>query len=282
MRNSTLDVRPAFGPLGAVIHGVDLSKPVEEREYRDIRSALNEHCLLFFKHQTITPAQHLAFGKLFGEIWVSPALGKVPGHPQVVEIRREPEDTHDHGGNWHSDQTYTELPLFGSILLAHELPASGGGDTMFANLCRAYDTLSDGLKKTLLGLRAVHTLGKRIAAVGIREPDQGMSEADKKREATHPVVVRHPESGRNVLYVNPTYTVRFEGWTEEESKPLLDVLFRHASRPENTCRFHWEPGDIAFWDNRSCWHFAVQDYAGERRVMHRVSIQGSIPIQAQA
>jgi taurine dioxygenase len=293
MRNSTVDVRPAFGALGGEIRGVDLAQPMEERTYREIRNALNDYGVIFIKDQGhITPAQQLAFGKRFGEIWISKSMGRVPGHPEVIELRKDPEDTHDHGGDWHTDQQYTEVPPLGSILLAREIPSSGGGDTMFANMHRAYETLSEGLKKTLLGLRAVHTVSKRVARVGINEKQlrhTGMDEAkepvkptegDFIRQASHPVVTRHPETGRKVLYISPTYTTRFEGWTVEESAPLLKYLFEHSSRPDNICRFHWSVGDIAFWDNRSTWHFAVQDYNGYRRVMHRVSVVGSAPVGA--
>jgi taurine dioxygenase len=282
LRNSILDIRPVSGALGAEIHGIDLERPLEERACAEIRNALNEYGVIFFRDQNISPAAHLAFGKRFGDIWASRNMGKVAGHPQVVELRREPDDTHEHGGNWHTDQVYTEVPLLGSILLAREVPASGG-DTMFANMCAAYETLSPGLKKTLGGLRAVHSVGKRIKAVGIAAPRadaQALNADEQARSAVHPVVTRHPETGRKVLYVNPTYTERFEGWTIEESAPLLDYLYRHGSRPENVCRFHWQAGSIAFWDNRSTWHFAVQDYGGLRRVMHRVSIAGTAPVAA--
>lgn len=293
MLNSTIDVRPYAGALGAVIDGVDLSQPLPDRTYREIRNALNEHGVIFFYDQDITPDQHLAFGRRFGDIYASKTTGKVPGHPQVIELRKEPNDRHNHGGEWHTDQVYTDVPLGGSILLARELPPAGG-DTMFANMAKAYDSLSPGLKKTLEGLRAVHSVKKRIDVVGVpvqkvknaageaMEIDHKLPPADLERQAIHPAVIRHPETGRKILYVNPTYTVRFEGWTVKESEPLLEYLYKHGSRAENTCRFHWRVGAIAFWDNWTCWHYAVQDYDGYRRLMHRVSVYGQTPIPADA
>jgi taurine dioxygenase len=168
----------------------------------------------------------------------------------------------------------------GSVLLAQELPDTGG-DTMFANMCAAYDGLSEGLKKTLAGLRAVHAKSKALDPSKLA-PERKVTgdelarlTADNvARQATHPATPRHPETGRRILFVNPTYTLRFEGWTEAESEPLLKYLFQHASRPENTCRFHWQVGSIAFWDNRTSWHYALNDYHGSRRLMYRVSVQG--------
>jgi taurine dioxygenase len=205
--------------------------------------------------------------------------GHPEGYPLICEVRKEPEQTRNTGGNWHTDHAFDPDPPLGSILLARELP-DYGGDTMFASMYAAYDALSDGLKKTLEGLNAVHA--KTRAFDGL-PADRQVSAAQKAdihaqfaaREAVHPVVPRHPESGRKLLFVNPTYTTRFEGWTEKESEPLLKYLFQHAARPEFTYRFQWEVGSIAFWDNRSVWHYALNDYHGERRLMHRVALKGN-------
>jgi taurine dioxygenase len=197
----------------------------------------------------------------------------------IAEVRKEPEATRNIGGNWHSDHSFDPLPPLGAVLMARELP-DYGGDTLFASMYAAYDGLSDGLKKTLDGMRAVHA--KSRAYVGL-SPERQISAGEKvkvdteytARETLHPVAPRHPESGRKLLFVNPTYTVRFEGWTEKESAPLLDYLFRHATRPEYTYRFQWQEGSIAFWDNRSVWHYALNDYHGSRRLMHRICIKGA-------
>jgi taurine dioxygenase len=273
MRNSGIDVKPA-GSVGAIIGGVDLSKPLDEPTYQAIRASLNQFGVLFFRDQDITPEQHVALGRRFGEVIVNPVLGTVPGHPLIVEVRKEPEQRHNHGGAWHSDEAFAKVPPLGSILVARVLP-DGGGDTMFANLYKAYESLSDGLKKTLEELRAVHSIGKRLSKEGTAEKAHRAKAEDPTKTGVHPVVVRHPESGRKVLWLTPMYSTHFEGWTAEESASLIDYLCAHATRPENIYRFDWELGSVAFWDNRSTLHYAVQDYDGSRRLMHRVSIKGN-------
>ena len=280
MRNLTIDVRKVSANIGAEIHGVDLRQPLDDHTYGEIRGALNEHGVIFFRDQDIGPDHHLAFGKRFGEIDIDPTAltGHPAGYPMICEVRKEPEQTRNTGGNWHSDHTFDPNPPLGSILLARELP-DYGGDTMFAGMYAAYDALSDGMKRTLEGLNAVHA--KTRAFDGL--PSDRQVSAEQKaaihaqfaaREAVHPVTPRHPESGRRLLFVNPTYTTRFEGWTEKESEPLLKFLFQHAARPEFTYRFQWRIGSIAFWDNRSVWHYALNDYHGSRRLMHRVALKG--------
>ena len=281
MKNSTIDLRKVSANVGAEIHGVDLRQPLDERTYGEIRGALNEHGVIFFRDQDIGPDHHLAFGERFGEIEIDPTAltGHPPGYPLICEVRKEPEQTRNTGGNWHSDHTFDANPPLGSILLARELP-DYGGDTMFASMFAAYDALSDGLKKTLEGLNAVHA--KTRAFDGLPRDRQVSAEHKAaiqaqfaSREAVHPVAPCHPETGRQLLFVNPTYTTRFEGWTEKESEPLLRFLFQHAARPEFTYRFQWRVGSIAFWDNRSVWHYALNDYHGSRRLMHRVALKGS-------
>jgi taurine dioxygenase len=281
MRNSTIDVRQVSINVGAEIHGIDLRQPLDERTTRDIRTALTDHGVIFFRDQDITPAQHLDFATKFGEPDIDPtaSLGQVPGHPEICEVRKEPEESRNIGGNWHTDHCFDRYPPLGSVLLARELPPFGG-DTMFASMYAAYDALSDGLKKTLNGLRAVQAKTRAFAAL---PKDRAVSAAEKAdidarfaaREALHPVTPVHPESGKRLLFVNPTYTVRFEGWTEKESRPLLEYLFQHAARPEFTYRFQWREGSIAFWDNRAVWHYALNDYHGERRLMHRIALKGT-------
>jgi taurine dioxygenase len=281
MKNSTIDVRPVSTNIGAEIRGIDLAQPLSDQTYREIRTALTEHGVIFFRDQRITPDQHAAFAQRFGEFDVDPtaSLGHPDGYPMICEVRKEPEETRNIGGNWHTDHCFDPNPPLGSILLAREVPEYGG-DTMFASMYAAYDALSDGLKRTLEGLNAVHA--KTRAFVGLpRERQVSASEhADIQnrfatRDAVHPVVPRHPETGRRLLFVNPTYTTRFEGWTEKESEPLLKFLFQHAARPEFTYRFQWREGSIAFWDNRAVWHYALNDYHGSRRLMHRIALKGN-------
>jgi taurine dioxygenase len=280
MRNSAVDIRPVSAYSGAEIHGVDLSKPLAEQPYREIRTALCEYGAVFFRDQNLTPEQLVTLGKRFGELHVSKYIAKVPGNPDVAEVRKEPEQTRNTGGQWHTDHAYADMPPLGSILQAQELPKTGG-DTMFANMCAAYDSLSEGIKKTLLTMRAHHAKSKALDNSKLA-PERRVDMAERstigrdnsERATVHPVTPRHPETGRRILFVNPTYTTRFEGWSVEESEPLLSYLYEHGKRPEYQCRFHWEVGSIVFWDNRTSWHYALNDYHGERRLMHRVSVQG--------
>jgi len=280
LKNNKIDVRPVSNFVGAEITGVNLGEPLTDFSYQIIRRALCEWGVLFFREQNITPAQHLDFGRRFGELHVSKTISKVPGYPLVGEVRKEPNQARNIGGNWHSDHSFAEIPPLGSILVARELPDIGG-DTLFANMSSAYDKLSNGMKMMLEGLSAVHAKKKALQSSNLSAERQvSTNELEKmggavEEQFIHPVVVKHPETGRRILYVNPTYTVRFDGWTEQESKPLLQFLFEQGSSPENICRFDWEVDSVVFWDNRTVWHYAINDYQGKRRVLHRVSVSGS-------
>ena len=274
-----MDIRPISGSTGAEVRDVDLRHPLNDNEYRSMRAALGEYGVLFFRNQDITPDQHLALGRRFGQIQVNPVLGTAPGYPEVVEVRKEPDQRHNHGGAWHSDEAFAAVPPLGSILVAREIPPAGG-DTMFASMYRAYDTLSVGLKQTLEGLRAFHTISKRLDREGKSEEAHRVKPEQRNKEGAYPVVRRHPETGRKVLWITPMYTRNFEGWTVEESQCLLLYLFAHATQPEYFYRFLWQKGSIAFWDNRATIHYAIQDYDGNRRLMHRVSIAGT-PFQGE-
>jgi taurine dioxygenase len=275
MRNARLDVRPSNGALGAEIHGVDLAEPLAPETVLELKHALGEHGVIFFRDQELTPAQHIAFARQFGEININRFFKAVAGHAEIAEVRKEPEQTRNIGGNWHTDHSYDQIPALGSILLAREVPARGG-DTVFACMARAYETLSPGLRKTLDGLKAVHSSRHVFGPTGTarQHGDRLANPEQETQDAVHPVVIRHPLSGRRVLYVNPGFTTHFEGWSEAESRPLLDVLYAHARRPDFQTRFHWRQGSIAFWDNRATWHYAVNDYQGERRLMHRITLEG--------
>ena len=215
MRNQIIDIRP-YGPVGAEIYGVDLREPLSDQAYLETRQALNMYGVLFFRDQAISPDQHLAFAQRFGKLNVSQFLAPVTGHPGIAEVRKEPEQTLNVGGGWHTDHSYDQTPALGSVLVARELP-DFGGDTLFVNMAAVFESLSDGLKNTLLSMRAVHTNAhvfgpKRPASRGAIS-DQ-MKNTDKAvQEAVHPVVIRHPESGKRVLYINQTYTIRFDGWS---------------------------------------------------------------------
>ena len=260
-------VPPALLSLLASEQGVDDA---------EMRGALNDHGVIFFHDQKLTPEQHIAFAARFGEIDVNRFFKATEGYPQIAEVRKEPNQKTNIGGGWHTDHSYDQIPALGSILLARNTPTRGG-DTGFACMNLAYEALSDGLKKTLGNLRAVHS-SRHVFGAASRYAKSVDDRVGNKEAATqdaeHPVVLRHPESGKKILYVNPGFTTHFVGWTPEESAPLLNYLYAHASRPEFQYRFQWHEGSIAFCDNRSTWHYALNDYQGERRLMHRITIAG--------
>ncbi|MBL6951358.1 MAG: TauD/TfdA family dioxygenase [Alphaproteobacteria bacterium] len=280
-QTGSLDIRPVSGALGAEIHGVDLAGETDPAIWDALRSAIAEHGVIFFRDQALTPAQHIAMAEQFAPININRFFTHAEDYPQIAEVRKEPEQKNNIGGGWHTDHSYDIAPAFGSILLAREVPAQGG-DTQFADLALAYDKLSEGLKATLKTLSAVHSSRHVFGKAAVRPDDltSRIGNADAAtQDAIHPMVIRHPESGRQVLFVNPGFTLRIDGWTAEESKPLLDYLYEHAKRPEFTCRFRWANGSIAFWDNRRTWHQAINDYDGVRRLMHRITLEG-VPISA--
>ena len=275
MTAKNLEVRRLTGALGAEITGVDLADDLSDETIAQIRRAFVEHQVIFFRDQKLTPAEQVRFGRKFGPLNVHPYVTGMAEHPEVMEIIKEPEDRVNFGGGWHSDMSFLPRPSIGSILYAVEVP-SWGGDTLFASQAAAYGALSPGLKRALGGLNAVHSAGREYSAQGhSAQKRKSMSVVEAEGvvgEYVHPVVLVHPETGRKSLYVNPAFTMRFEGWTERESKPLLDFLFAHARYEAVTCRFAWAPGSVAFWDNRSVWHFALNDYPGQRRHMRRVTV----------
>jgi taurine dioxygenase len=271
-------VHPIAGALGAEIAGVDLSQPLADGVVADVRQALLDHLVIFFRDQPLTPGQFIAFAKRFGTLGRYPFVAGLPEHPEIIEVTKLPHERTNFGGVWHSDTTYLDEPPMGSMLYALDVPAAGG-DTLFANMFMAYERLSPGMQKLLAPLRAVNSSAK--ADVSRTREDRIASSPGKAAretfEATHPVVRTHPESGRKGLYVNFAHTARFEGMTEAESAPLLDFLFRHQVQPEFTCRFRWTKGALAFWDNRSTQHNPVNDYHGHLRRMLRITIAGDRP-----
>lgn len=278
---NTIRVNPLGGALGAEISGIDLNEAISDEQLTEVRQVFGQYAVIFFRNQNLSPENEIRFAKRWGEINTNRFFSSVEGYPQIALVVKEPDQKNNIGGSWHTDHSYDIAPALGSMLFAHEVPVSGG-DTIFASMYKAYDMLSDGLKSTLSNLRArhssAHVFGAARAANGnddtvgrIKNPEAAT------QEAIHPVVISHPETGRRSLYVNPGFTLGFEGWSDEESKPLLEYLYAHAARPEFTCRFQWKAGSIAFWDNRATWHLAVNDYQGHRRMMHRITIEG-IPL----
>jgi len=270
-----LTLRPMTGGCGAEVLGVDLAN-LSNSDWQGVRDAFADFGVIFFRDQTLTPEQHIAFANRWGTIDINKFFRADATHPEIAEVRKEPDQQLNIGGGWHTDHSYDQVPAMGSILVARELPEFGG-DTLYANLYAAYDALSDGLKETLNGLRAVHSsrhvFGNQGAYKGT-ELDKTFANEHLVDDAVHPAVITHPLSGRKALYVNPGFTLHFEGWTAEESRPLLEYLYRHAVRPEFTCRFRWAEGSVALWDNRCTWHYALNDYHGQRRLMHRITVEG--------
>ena len=242
-----------------------------------VRRAYLDHGVIFFRDQSLTPEQHIAFATRWGEIDINKFFTPTSGYPEIAEVRKAKAQTTNIGGGWHTDHSYDRVPAMGSILVARELPESGG-DTMFANMYTAYDTLPADLKREIAGLRAIHSNRHVFGEGGAYQQSdsaKAFSNADLVSETVHPVVLTHPESGRKALYVNPAFTTAFAGRTPEQSQPLLMQLYAHAIRKEAVCRFKWREGSVAFWDNRCTWHYALNDYQGQERLMHRITVAGS-------
>ena len=278
MGYKSIEVRKLAGALGAEVFGPDLSRDLDNETFDDIHQAFLDHQVIFFRAQSLTPEAHKRFGRRFGRLNIHPYVKGMEDHPEIMEIIKEPEDKVNFGGGWHSDMSFLETPSIGSILYALEVP-EWGGDTLFSSQIAAYDALSEGMKRTLEGLKAIHSAGREYAPTGHsaqKRASMQVAEAEGAvGEFSHPVVKVHPETGRKALYVNPAFTMKFEGWTTRESRPLLDFLFNHCRSEAFTCRFRWEKGSVAFWDNRSVWHYALNDYPGQRRHMRRVTVDAA-------
>ncbi len=287
LRNSEyrhLEVTPVSGAAGAEIGGVDLSRDLPEDVLAEIRAALLAHQVIFFRDQRLTDDQLLAFARRWGEIHLHPFMEGMPDHPEVLEIVKRPTDKKNFGGAWHTDQMFSPRPAMGTMLYALEVP-SAGGDTMFTNQYLAYETLSPGMRAMLDRLRSVCIGDRSKRKGGPSRKDlypttmasmRGKDPGDVQTDSIHPLVRTHPETGRKALYIGG-HVQAFEGMTDEESAPLIAFLMAHSTKPEFTCRFRWETGSLAFWDNRCTQHFAVNDYPAETRIMHRVTVCGDEP-----
>lgn len=276
-----LHIEPLEG-VGAEVLGVDLAGELSNAAFSAIRDAYAAHGVIFFRDQNITEEQHIAFARRWAPININRFFAAHPQHPEIAMVSKEREQRDNIGGGWHTDHSYDHVPAMGSILVARELPPEGG-NTLFASMYAAYDALSEGFRDMLSTLKAVHsarhifgeapdTHYNQSDAGGGRIGNAGA--AEQLQDAVHPVVITHPLSGKKALYVNPAFTIRFDGWTAEESKPLLMQIYAHCMNPAFTHEFVWRPGSIAFWDNRSTWHFARNDYHGYRREMHRITVEG--------
>ncbi len=277
-KDISLEIRPLTGACGAEIFGADISQPLSKGTVQNVRQALLDHNVIFFRDQTLTPEQHRAFTRQFGEVVVNPIYAHVDGYPDIMPVVKEAHDQYNIGDTWHTDMSYMEEPPLGSILYGRDIP-DYGGDTLFANMYLVYDTLPQVLKEMIEGRKAYHS--DRYLTGRINERNTGRSTqlkaAAEENLALHPMVRTHDETGRKCLYVNFPFTWQIEGLSRDESLPLLRQLYEHASRPEFSCRFRWHKGSVAFWDNRCAMHYACNDYQGKRREMHRMTIAGSRP-----
>jgi taurine dioxygenase len=285
MAYRTIEVTPVSSALGAEISGVDLARSLSDETFVEIHHAFLEHLVIFFRDQHLTHDQQIAFARRFGPLIIDPFIKSPETRPELMVVVKDAHETHAFGNVWHSDSTFLEKPPLASFLYSREVPGCGG-DTLFANQYLAYETLSPGMRAILDGLRAVHgaaSYNEAIAA-GRYGPQRAMKlrgdqvmQAAMEAEVEHPVVRTHPETRRKALYVNRAYTLRFQRMTVDESRPLLEFLYAHAVRPEFTCRFRWTSDTLACWDNRCVQHYAINDYPGQRRVMHRVVAEGDRP-----
>lgn len=275
MADSALKIDRTSPAVGAEISGADLRSLTDE-QFATIRQTFLDAGVIFFRDQTLAPEDHIAFAQRWGDININRFFTPVSGYPQIAEVLKEPDQTMNIGGDWHTDHSYDTAPALGSILYAHEVPASGG-DTLFASMGAAFDALSPDFQQMLEGLTALHSSRHVFGTEGLAVKANGerIGNAEKAtQDVEHPVVIRHPDSGRKCLYVNPGFTRHIVGWSETESEALLSFLYKHASHPQFSTRFSWRPGSLAMWDNRATWHNAVNDYQGQRRYMHRITVAG--------
>jgi len=273
MAAARLELRKTTPSCGAEVLGIDLSQPLDDAQIDALRNALAEHCVLFFREQKMTPEQQKAFGRRFGELHLHPAWPRLlEGHPEIMEIYADAHSKRIAGEDWHSDVSCDPEPPLGTILYMLEVPTEGG-DTLFASMYAAYEALSAPMKRMLEGMTALHD-----GETTYRGRYEGMKEAASYPSAEHPVIRTHPVSGRKALFVNRIFTRRILQLEKHESDAVLEMLFRLVETPELQCRFHWQPGSVAFWDNRCAQHHALWDYYPQRRRGLRVTIKGERPV----
>jgi len=277
---SQLLVSRLAGALGAELAGVDLSQPLDDTTLREIKAQLHEHCVIFFRGQSLDAEQQKTLARRFGDIFVHPNFKGSGSDPEIVEVRRQPGDLAIVGEEWHSDTAMMDEPPMGAILYAVEVPPYGG-DTLFANQYAAFEALSPAMRQFLEQLKGVNSdrnvAGPR-AGLNARRSTKVREDADwTETTHLHPVVRTHPVTGRKALFVSRPYTVAIDGLTSSESDALLSFLFQHCVRPEFTCRFRWDAGAVAIWDNRCAMHLAINDAGPFSRLMRRVQLAGDKP-----
>jgi taurine dioxygenase len=281
-RVGSLTVEPVAGALGAVVSGIDLAEASEPAHLDGLRQALADHLVVFLPEQDLSLDDLERVTDLLGGRDVTPFVDPLEDRPYVIRVIKEPTDVLNFANAWHSDLSYLPAPPAYTLLHAWEVP-DHGGDTVWSNQYLAFDTLSNGLKAMLEGLRAVHSAGLAYGTGGLLDQVKDLTSmaiapsAEAYAEHVHPVVTVHPVTAKRVLFVNPIYTVRFQGWTKEESQTLLAHLYRHSINENFTCRLRWSVKTLAIWDNRCTMHNALNDYSGVRREMYRTSVKGSAP-----
>ncbi|WP_260921462.1 TauD/TfdA dioxygenase family protein [Novosphingobium sp. 9] len=269
MEYETIEVRPMTRRIGAEIFGVDLTRPLGNQTYAEVREALLRHQVIFFRDQQIDHDAHKAFGAAFGPLAIHSAVKGIDGYPEIVAIHADENSKFVAGEDWHSDLSCNEEPPLGSILYMHTLP-SDGGDTLFASMYDAYEALSPAMKAFLDPLTAVHDANPVYKALFPDDPRTYPCN-------THPVIRTHPETGRKLLFVNSSYTTKIAELEPGESKAVLEYLFQHVKNPNFQVRFRWQKHSIAFWDNRCTQHFATWDYFPDVRSGYRVTVAGDRP-----
>ena len=275
---------PTITPLpqaGAEVTGTNLAELTDD-DFATLRAAFVDHGLLFIRDQHLTETDHIAFAERWGDININRFFTAHDDHPQIAMVVKEPEQTGNIGELWHTDHSYDVEPALGSILVARELPNSGG-DTHFASMYAAFDALDDEMTEFVRSHSAVHSARHAFGAAafhrdGVEDQFEGRYSnsdvADAMPDVVHPMVIEHPLSGRPALYVNPTFTIGIDGMDDADAQPILQQLYRHAMQPQFVQVLQWQPGTVAFWDNRAVWHSAQNDYHGQRRIMHRITIEG--------
>lgn len=273
-----MDVRPSGGALGAYVTGIDLAASLSQTQTQALRDAWLEHLVLVFPEQALTEEAFLAFAKTIGKPAEYPFVAGLADYPEIIEVKKLEHERNNFGGIWHSDTVYLDEPPMASMLVAREIPPTGG-DTEFANMYLAWDGLPADLKATIEPLQAVNR--SDLAEVSKTRSDRVADSEDASRTAyrsIHPAVRTHPETGRKSLYVNVAHTSHFVGMSVEASRPVLDEIFAHQIRSEFVWRLRWQAGMLALWDNRCLLHNPINDYDGYRRVMHRITLAGDRPV----
>ena len=270
-----MQISKASNAVGAVVEDVDL-KAISDAEFAEIRVAFFDSGALFFRDQNLTPEDHIAFAERWNDIDINRFFTPVEGYPQIAKVLKEADQEVNIGGGWHTDHSYDEVPAMGSILYALEIPPNGG-DTLFAGMHAAYEALDDHMKARLDGLKARHGNAHIFGTKSDYQKKFGeryKNAENAGQEAIHPVVLEHPETGAKGLYVNPGFTLNIVDMDPQESADLLQTLYAHILQPQFHYRHQWEEGMLAMWDNRSTWHYALNDYQGHRRYLNRITVAG--------